>query len=67
VDAWTPEPGDISVCLHCQSALIFGVDLKLRVAERADLDKCPPDVLATIRKAQRMIPHAMAHNKAQRN
>ena len=48
----TPVPGDVSICLHCATVLIFNAQLSLRPAELDDLVSLSPEEHAFIEHAQ---------------
>jgi hypothetical protein len=58
-----PNPGDVTVCLKCGAAMVFGDDLRLRGftdAEAAELVEDPETMneLARITRAVHILRHA---------
>ena len=48
-----PEPGCVSVCIHCVSVHVFGDDLRLRppTAEELDRLRTDPEIRAAVSRA----------------
>jgi hypothetical protein len=39
-----PAPEDLSVCAYCGAVLVFNLDLTVREATHADIEKLPPQL-----------------------
>lgn len=59
-----PSPGDASVCLYCETILVFGDDMSLRVMDEGEFKKLSAEHRAEIAKARLM---AILFNIKKRN
>lgn len=54
----TPSPGDLSVCIHCASALTFDAELRLRVLTQAEMRELDPEIAKVLRRYMRAVRSA---------
>jgi hypothetical protein len=59
-----PQPGMLTVCLHCATPLTFDADLALMLL---DTDTLEPDALMALSEAIRIVRGFQAHQAAKRS
>ncbi len=50
-----PNPGDISVCIYCESVNIFSDDMALRLATSEELSNLDEDTKILIRNIKKIL------------
>lgn len=51
----TPDPGDITICMHCAGLLVFTDDMRLRTATNAEIAELPRSAALKVRTYQTAV------------
>lgn len=64
----SPKPGDLTMCLHCQTVLQFDRKLRVTIASKQAIESTPPDELRRLRRYQAAAAAAqLAFSSVRRN
>jgi hypothetical protein len=61
----TPQPGDLTVCINCGGALVFGANLRVRPLTEAELSEIDPATLKLLSDTTAAVLEMQRRRRAQ--